>query len=143
MPEPNESSYSYTYEVAAENRDQKETQAKAESAARAKDLLAEVLGETLSRQRKPSADLFQTLKTWRSSLADTRFDKLRCEEMIGEVLMHRLGSLSEKLPNSLQHDVGEVLWNDPTSQMRLNRLWASLGDEPRSNDPTSFQGTVS
>ncbi|TWU45184.1 hypothetical protein Q31b_03550 [Novipirellula aureliae] len=143
MHEPNESGYSYTYEVCPENRDQKDSEANRESAAQAKALLNEVLGETLSRQRESPVDLMETLKAWRRSQQDARFDNIRCEEMIGEVLRHWLGALSEKLPSSLQHDVGDVLWNDPTSQMRLNRLWASLADEPHSNDPTSSIGTVS
>jgi len=91
-----------------------------------KQLLSAVLVETLSRRREDSDGLIKHLRAWRSSLADQNLSQTMLAGIVGQVLRYRLGPEADKIPEQLRQEVGEVLWNDPASQARLNRLWAHL-----------------
>lgn len=91
-----------------------------------KQLLSKVLVETLSRRREDSDGLIDHLRQWRKSFADQVLSQSMMAGIVGQVLLFRLGSEAQKIPEQLRQEVGEVLWNDPSSQSRLHRLWENL-----------------
>ncbi len=99
-------------------------------------LLAEVLGETLSRGRQDPEGLARAIRAWKSSLplpsagGSPVLDAERMAGLVGIVLRQRLGEKGDKLPEKLRQEVAEVLWNDPASRQRIQRLWASVDETP-------------
>jgi len=106
------------------------TETRSASEPSSKQLLSKVLVETLSRRREDSDGLIDHLRQWRSMLADPVLSKAMLAAIVGQVLLYRLGPDAENIPENLRQEVGEVLWNDPASQTRLNRLWANLEPQP-------------
>jgi hypothetical protein len=96
-------------------------------AATKNQLLSLVMSETLARRRDDPAELLRLLRSWRCEVVNNEFDQSTCEGMVGQVLRHRLGPESDKIPSQLREELGEVLWNDPDSQFRLRRIWVALG----------------
>jgi len=90
------------------------------------ELLAEVLGETLSRQREDPGELVEALRHWKASLAEATLERDRFAELVDRVLWHRLGEKAGKLPDRLRTEVGDALWNDPASRQRIEQLWNRL-----------------
>ncbi len=118
MQEPNPMmSPQTTYETTETRSDDQPT---------SKQLLSKVLVETLSRRREDSDGLIDHLRQWRKSMADQVLSQSMLASLVGQVLLYRLGPDAEKIPGQLHQEVGEVLWNDPTSQSRLSRLWDNL-----------------
>lgn len=106
------------------------TETRSASQPSSKQLLSKVLVETLSRRREDSDGLIDHLRQWRSMLADQVLSQAMLAAIVGQVLLYRLGPDAENIPENLRQEVGEVLWNDPASQTRLNRLWANLESQP-------------
>jgi hypothetical protein len=102
------------------------TETRSASQPSSKQLLSKVLVETLSRRREDSDGLIDHLRQWRSMLADQVLSQAMLAAIVGQVLLYRLGPDAENIPENLRQEVGEVLWNDPASQTRLNRLWSNL-----------------
>lgn len=97
------------------------------------ELLAEVLGETIHRGRQDPESLLRAVRDWKSEMLATRgthLDAERFAELIGVVLRQRLGDKAAKLPERLRREVADVLWNDPTSRGRIERLWAAVDATP-------------
>ncbi|TWU31942.1 hypothetical protein [Novipirellula artificiosorum] len=89
-------------------------------------LLAQVLGETLSRRHEDPGAMLLSLRQWRTTLGATLFDSDLVERLVQQVLQYRMGSHADDLPAPLRRDVAAVLWNDPVSRQRIERLWQSL-----------------
>ena len=89
-------------------------------------LLDEVLGETLRRGAPDDEALLEQLMLWARSHGSKGFDASATSQLVAEVLRCRLGERFAQLPPGTCHDIGLVLWNDPTSRQRMGRLWQHL-----------------
>ncbi|TWT82324.1 hypothetical protein CA13_37860 [Planctomycetes bacterium CA13] len=89
-------------------------------------LLAQVLGETLSRRHEDPDTLLQWLCQWRTTLSNIAFGPELCELLVEQVLQYRMGADSGRIPIPLRQNVAAALWNDPESRRRIDRLWQSL-----------------
>lgn len=108
--------------------DQREPKPSADRPAK-NELLARVLGETLARQGDDPALMLQSLRRWRSTIPSPSFDQPVCRQLVSQVLDFRLGDIAKELPEQLQRDVGDVLWNDPDSRLRMENIWNSIADQ--------------
>lgn len=103
-----------------------------ESAPTRDQLLREVLGETLSRSREDADGLVLAIRDWKSTLpsppqgGSAVLDADLFAALVGVVLRQRLGDKADKLPEKLRQEVGDVLWSDPDSRQRIERLWVSV-----------------
>ncbi len=102
------------------------TETREENQPTSKQLLSKVLIETLSRRREDSDGLISHLQRWRSTLSEQVLSQAMLASIVGQVLFYRMGPEAENIPDSLRQEVGDVLWNDPESQIRLNRFWENL-----------------
>ncbi|MEM9588483.1 MAG: hypothetical protein AAGA03_14460 [Planctomycetota bacterium] len=91
-----------------------------------KELLAEVLGETLSRQQEQPAELLAVLKRWSEARGSNPLQQADYPDLVRRVLKQRLGSRAERFPDRSIMEISDVLWNDPASRGRIDRLWQSL-----------------
>lgn len=92
-------------------------------------LLQEVLGETLIRNQEDTDQLIQTLLDLKNCRNQHTTDEELFVLITREVLKHRLGDRSRKLPADLHKEVGRALWTNDKSRQRIERLWVSLGAE--------------
>ena len=90
-------------------------------------LLQEVLGETLIRNQENPGHLVQILQDFRRQHLDHEIDHALFVMIAREVLRHRLGERSLKLPADLYEEVGRALWSNDESRQRVHRFWNSLG----------------
>lgn len=129
------SSNTYTHYREAESSDQAAGDGKAAAPAAAnqpspsQQLLQEVLGETLVRNREHPGQLVQVLRALHGQYADHECDEALFTLIAREVLRHRLGPRSSKLPKDLYDEVGRALWTNENSRGRVQRFWDSLGAE--------------
>ena len=103
------------------------TQPGNDSAARTREeLLSHVLTETLERQREDPSVLVAVIRDWRATLEDDSFCETMCQRLVGQVLGHRLGGVSQDLPQQMFEEIGAILWSNSESRLRVQRLWESI-----------------
>ena len=93
-------------------------------------LLQEVLGETLVRNQENSDQLVDALRSFRQRHQSHVCDETLFSLIVREVLRHRLGQRSGKLPADLFDEVGRALWSHDESRQRIERFWGALGAAP-------------
>ena len=77
----------------------------------ASQVLAQVLGETLARRSEDVQGLSRSLVQWRTRRVETQFDRETCCDMVGHVLVYRLGTAcGSQVVLRLRNEIGGVLW---------------------------------
>ena len=100
------------------------------AAASREELLAKVLSETLNRRDDQPATLISELRRWLASLdrsqLDEEFRLVDCEQLVRQVLAHRLGGCAADFPAQLHLELAQALWSNPDSKKRLVNFWNFL-----------------
>lgn len=89
-------------------------------------LLAEVLAATLARGQEDPDALLATLRDWKRSLPDGALSESRMTDLVRLVLRQRFGDRAASMPTGMAGEIARVLWDDPVSHQRIERLWDSL-----------------
>jgi hypothetical protein len=118
-----------TYEIHEEDAPQKAHSIAPQDAASttSHDLLSRVLSETLSRKHSDPELMMDALRKWRAEIPSHALDQPTFQSMISKVLDIRLGRSASELTDELRREVSDVLWENPHSRTRIERLWNSIG----------------
>lgn len=135
--QPSQSSETYTRYREADGSDQESEKDRNTAGRRgsrsepqpssSQQLLQEVLGETLIRNQENTQQLVDQLRCFRREHAGESCDLELFVAIAREVLRHRLGVRSRKLPDELYDEVGRALWSNEHSRKRVEGLWEKLG----------------